>query len=218
MWVVVCAFACDPLLTHTHGSRQLQFFLSSPVICDVIFSVWGKKNKHTHPSVVCSRESSSTNSARERAETSPLEKGSINNTTHGQVWGKSDKGAAGLLLEMFPTHKREKEEEGRRIILYCWRILYWKEREGVKKREPYSLNCQQYPKWMLQYNILYGWSCHFLLYRFFGVKECCPVSGECVCVHNHYLVRKCNWDFEDIYSVYVWKESLNVNGQLEGQR
>jgi hypothetical protein len=71
--------------THTHGSRQLQFFLSSPVICDVIFSVWGKKNKHTHPSVVCSRESSSTNSARERAETSPLEKGSINNTTHGQV-------------------------------------------------------------------------------------------------------------------------------------
>jgi hypothetical protein len=25
----------------------------------------------------------------------------------------------------------------------------------VKKREPYSLNCQQYPKWMLQYKILW---------------------------------------------------------------
>lgn len=35
----------------------------------------------------------------------------------------------------------------------------------------------------------------FLLYRFFGVKECSPVSGECVCVHNDYLVRKCNWGF-----------------------
>lgn len=48
MWVVVCAFACDPLLTHT-GPDSCSLFFSSPVICDVIFSVcvWGKKNKHT---------------------------------------------------------------------------------------------------------------------------------------------------------------------------
>jgi hypothetical protein len=48
------------------------------------------------------------------------------------------------------------------------------------------------------------------LYRFFsfGGKRMFSSFGRmCVCVHNDYLVRKCNWDFEDIYSVYMKRES-----------
>lgn len=101
MWVVVCAFACDPLLTH--GSRQLRVV----PLHHVIFS--GRPKKQTS---IGGFESSLTNSARERAE---APKRSINNNTwKEEKKRKSEKGLP-LPWKCFP-HKRERGEKKNHIV------------------------------------------------------------------------------------------------------
>jgi hypothetical protein len=39
------------------------------------------------------------------------------------------------------------------------------------------------------------------LYRFFGVKECCPVSGECVCPQ---------WLFSPQMQLGFWRYLLGI--------
>jgi hypothetical protein len=90
----------------------------------------------------------------------------------------------GLLLEMFPTHKREKEEGRRRRIIYILLKIIILERErGVKKRTLF-IELPTISKMDAPVQDLIAGAATFFCTDFSlsGVKECSPVSGECVCV------------------------------------
>lgn len=133
MWVVVCAFACDPLLTHTHtGPDSCSFFCLVP-----LYVMWylacGARRTNTHIHRWFVRERVAQRIPLESAQKPPpLKKGRSITQHMDKSEGNQTRGLLGCCWKCFPHTKGRKKKRGEESY-YIVEEYYIGKREGGEK-------------------------------------------------------------------------------------